>query len=537
MTKHTYPQSNKQTHIVLIAILILAAALRFFYLAQIQNNPLPEYVTTSKVFDQYRFIESAKEFLKGNWLGLQVPPRYSLAYSYLIAFLYTFFPQNINTLFIFQVLLGLVAVYVFYRTGSLLFGNKNVGLIAAFIAALYSPFLFQECNMERGAIIAYANLLGFYFLLKAVRKHKLRYFFFSGLAIGVSTVLRGNILFPFIVAYILFMIKKLYKFKMVSILLFSIGVLLITSPLSIRNKIVGNTFLIEPQTIENFWIGNTYDSPGVGFWASSSRLELTKECKENIVKTFKIFIREIKKHPIAYRDLYWRKIRMFFSGYEIPANLSYDQFKENHSALKLSFITFGIICPLALLGIAVVRKKYATMGLLYIFLCVLSISNILFHIQGRYRIPVIPFLIILAAYAIYWCSSMLLKKDLTKLCIAIIAIVLFSLYIKPKSAFINNPVLPIRTIDYSNLATAYFEKANDVKTPYDHRDKLLQKAVTNLSKYIKLDPTNIDIYLRLGYIYYRLGQYEAAKEVFNTILLLDPNNENTRKAIVFLSKK
>ena len=468
-------------------------------------------------------MESTNEFLKGNWLGSQVPPRYSLAYSYLIAFLYTFFPQNINTLFVFQILLGLLAVYVFYRTGSLLFGNKNVGLIAAFIAAFYSPFLFQECNMERGAIIAYANLFGFYFLLKAVRKHKLRYFFFAGLMIGISTVMRGNILFPFIVANILFMTKKLYKFKIVSILIFSVGILLITSPLSIRNKIVGNTFLIEPRTIENFWIGNTYDSPGVGFWASSSRLELTKECQESIIKTFKIFIREIKKHPIAYRDLYWRKIRMFFSPYEIPANLSYEQFRENHSALRLSFLTFAIICPLALLGIAIARKKYATMGSLYIFLCVLSISNILFHVQGRYRIPVIPFFIILAAYAIYWCGSMLLKKDILKLCIAIIAIFLLFLCINPKSAFINSPVLPIRTIDYSNLATAYFEKASDAKTPANQKDELLQKTTTNLSKYIKLDPNHAEAYENRGSAYASRGNFAQAISDLTKAIEIDPS--------------
>lgn len=362
---------NKNSHfttIALIAILILAAALRFLYLAQIQSNPLPELVTRIEVFDQYRFMEPAKEFLKGNWLGSQAPGHYPLAYSYLIAFLYSIFPQNINTLFVFQILLGLLAVYIFYRTAALFFYNKNIGLIAAFIAAFYSPFLFQECNMERGVIIAYTNLFGFYFLVKALHKYKVGYFFLAGLMIGVSTVMRGNVLPPFIVAYLLFAVKKSYKFKIISIAVFLIGVIVVTSPLSIRNKIVGNTFFIEHQWIENFWVGNTYDSPGVDFWQLPSRVELTKESKNSVIRTFEILIREIKKYPRAYMGLYGRKTKMFFNGHEVPANLSYDLFKENHSALKLSFLTFSIICPLALLGTVMVGRKYSY-GAYCIYFC------------------------------------------------------------------------------------------------------------------------------------------------------------------------
>jgi 4-amino-4-deoxy-L-arabinose transferase-like glycosyltransferase len=249
-------RNNHFTQIVLVAILILATALRLVYLLQIQSNPLPEIVTKVEAFDQYRFMEPAKEFLKGNWLGFQVLVGSTIAYSYLIAFLYTFFPQNTNTLFIFQMLLGLLAVYIFYRSASLLFNNKNIGLIAAFIAAFYSPFLFQECNMERGAVIAYTNLLGFYFLLKAIRRHKVRYFFIAGLMIGISTAMRENVLAVFILAYILFVVKERYKFKIASIAAFLVGVVIIVSPFLIRNKIVGNTSSFERTGTEYFWLGN-----------------------------------------------------------------------------------------------------------------------------------------------------------------------------------------------------------------------------------------------------------------------------------------
>lgn len=524
------PARNKNidfTALALAAILILAAAIRFLYLAQIQSDPLPGTTIKNEVFDQYRFMEPAKEFLKGNWLGSRIPG-YSLAYAYLIAFLYSFLPRDTNTIFVFQILLGLLSVYVFYRAGSLLFKNKKIGLIAAFIAAFYSPFIFQECDIERGAIVAFANLSGFYFLLLALRKYKVRYFFLAGLMIGISTAMRGNALIPFIAAYLLFAVKKSFKPKMASIAVFLLAVTTVTAPLAIRNKIVGNTFLIETQGIDNFWVGNTPDSPGVGFWPLPSRSELTRECGNSFMKTLKIFTREIKKYPRAYLSLYGRKITMYFNGYEVPSNLNYDQFKENHSALRSGFLTFSVICPLALLGAALVRRKYSFAGLLYLFLCVLSVSNILFHIQGRYRIPAIPFFIIFASYALYWCINSFRKRRFRPLCGAAIAIVLLSFFTRPNDAIIRYSVgARVRAMDYSNAAIAYFDKAIEAETP-EGRRQLLQKVAENFRKAIKVQPDYVNNYLSLGSAYYHLGQYSDAEETFSQALKLDPENAEAK---------
>lgn len=523
MVKHT---SIQTTSVILIVILILAAGLRFFYLMQIQSNPLSVYVTKFEVFDQYRFMEPVREFMKGNWLGSQVSGRYSIAYSYLIAFLYTLFLPNINTLFVFQILLGLLSVYIFYRATSFLFYNKNIGLIAAFIAAVYSPFLFQECNMERGVIIAYTNLLGFYFLLRAVRKYKMQYFFLAGIVIGISMVMRGNALFLFIIAYILFTVKKAYRQKMLSVSIFLIGMILVILPLSIRNKIVSDTFLIEHQWIENFWVGNTYNSSGVEYWPLSSSDELSKECRNSVINTLKILMREIKEHPREYMNLYMRKIKMFFNAHEIPANISYDLYKENHSALRFGFITFGIICPLSLLGMCLVRRKYLSTGLLYLFLCVLSISNILFHIQGRYRIPAIPFFIIFSSYAIYWFTDMARKRKPLVFFTAFFIVMILYFYTKPDDSIIRySSGSRIRGVDYGNLADAYFRKAMYASGSKARKDKMLQKAATNLVKLIKVNPNNLNAYLFLGDVYYKLGRYGDVKETYNQVLKLDPKNK------------
>jgi hypothetical protein len=153
-------KNDKLIKTLLISILVLAGIVRLMYLIQLQGNPLPFSVIKWEAFDQYRFMQLVNEFVGGNWLGSQVT-RYSPAYSYLIAALYKIFLQSINIVFIFQMLFGVVAVYVFYKAASLLFSNKKVGLIAAFLAAIYSPFIFYEGCTLRASVVAYSNLLIF----------------------------------------------------------------------------------------------------------------------------------------------------------------------------------------------------------------------------------------------------------------------------------------------------------------------------------------------------------------------------------------
>lgn len=474
--------NNKLAKTFLIITLLLAAVLRFIYLAQIQSNPLPFFIIKWSAFDQHSFMKLVNEFVKGNWLGSEVT-RYSPAYSYLMAALFKIFGQNINVVFVFQILLGLVAIYVFYKIAVLLFNNKKVGLLAACIAALYSPLIFYECIMLRAVIIAYSNLLGFYFLLKAIKKDRIKCFFIAGIMIGISMIIRPNILPLFIMPYIFIVIKKTYKQKLFYTLLFILGLIVIISPLTLRNKMLGKNVLISFQGPSAFWVGNTYITPGIGLTADSVREQLSKEAQGSIAKTVKILLREIKRHPQEYRSLYLRKIKMFFNAYEIPANLSYDLFKENHNILKISFFNFGIVCPLAILGIFLTFRRYNYVGLLYLFLSVPSFSTIAFHIQGRYRMPVVPFFIILSAYTIYWFAYTIKEKRFPALGCAFIAFIALSFYTKPDEKIIKKYFGgPVRSIDYRNLTIAYVQKSNEEGLQENEKEELLKKAADNLDK-------------------------------------------------------
>lgn len=559
----TCQKNNPRTwQIAIFLVLALASTIRILYLAAAHNDILLRHIITSDIFDQYRFMKPVLEIINGNWLGPKT--FYSLSYSYTIALLYLLFPKDISTVFAFQVILGITAVYVSYRAARLLFKNKAVGFIAAFIISLYAPLVFKECDIERGAIIAYTNLFCFYFLLKALKKVKVKYFFLSGLILGFSMVIRPNILPFFIVPYIFFAVKKSFKTKIFSILIFVLGIMLLVTPFGLRNMKLGQGFTIEPQGIEAFWIGNAHDSPGIDLDLLDSQKQLAKESGNNIFKAMKILYREIKKYPSDYAHLYSRKIKMFFNGYEVPANLNFYLFKERYWVLNICVFNFVIIAPLALTGIFIARRKYNLIGLLYIFLAVISASNIIFHIQARYRIPAIPFFIIMAAYTVSWLFEMVKKlrlptkkdfvftgsitkdlaiiwaiiKNLTLACLVILLIGLISLYTRPDYPMIRKySGSIIRNVDYGNLASAYLSNANKKDIPESKKRYYLKKSAEYFTKAIDTNPSIIFYYFPLGQVYYYLGKYETSKKVFSAILRKDPANPVALKYINHINKK
>jgi len=535
----TYYKTPRFMSMCLIAILVIAAAVRLGYLNQLQSNPLPFFASQWESFDQYRFMELVNKFVGGNWLGTEVT-RYSPAYSYIIAVLFKIFVNNINIIFVFQSFMGILAVYVMYRAVSLLFSNKKIGLIAAFITALYSPLVFYEGAILRASLIAYFNLIGFYFFLKAIKKPGYKYFFIAGIIIGISMVLRPNVIPILVIPYLLATKRfKAFKYKIAAVLLFILGASFVILPLNVRNRALGRDVLISYQGPSSFWIGNTYDSTGIGVPRRGLRNKLAAEGKGSLTETCRILYREITKHPVAYKNLYLLKLKMFLNGYEIPANFSYDLFKKNHSMLKMSFFNFSIICPLALLGIFLAYNKYRYINIVYLLLFALSFSVVVFHIQGRYRIPSVPFFIVLSSFTIYWFIYMMREKRFIALSCALSALAIISLYTKPAHNIILKHFKSyVRNTDYENLARCYIQKSEETTISKSEKKQLLEKAAQNLNAAANVSDLfyKIEYLLWSGSIYYKTAKYNEASSIYKEVLLLDPNNKTAAKYINLIER-
>lgn len=523
-------QDRAYTKPALITILVLAAVLRFSYLIELQANPLPVMVSQSNIFDQYNYLHMAADILKNSWLGSE-HPGHSPVYSYLIAAIYSIFGADMNYVFIFQILYGVLAVYLFYRCTALLFHNKNLGLLAAFVAANYSPLIFYECALLRESLIAYTNLVALYFFLLALRKGKTKNYVLAGAATGLSFITRAGVL-PFFVLGTMLCSKGSWKKRWQRFAFVLFGMLIIIAPLTVRNYASGFNALTETSGPTLFWLGNSYDSPGIGLTYTPTQKTLTAETQGRILKTVEVLWREIKNHPQEYRELFARKFKMLFNGYEIPANISYDLFKENSVILKLAFFNFILISPLALLGLVLFFRKYENIELLYVFIFSLTAFVFIFHIQGRYRVAFLPFYIIAASYAMFWFWDMFRTKASSPLLGAVVILFPVFLFTYPDAGIIKRYFDGgIRAGDYSNMAGAYLFRVENGKVQGAAKTQDLEKALANYDKALPhlADQDKVAVYITRAMVYRDLRLRVHAAASLNDALKIDPDNPIARK--------
>ncbi len=523
-------QDRSYTQPALVAILVLAAVFRLAFLVEIQANPMPVMVSQSPLFDQYNYITMAQDIISHHWLGSS-HPGHSPVYSYLIAVLFSFFGRDMNVVFAFQILYGILAVYLFYRCAVLLFQNKNLGLLTAFIAALYSPFIYYECTLLRESVIGYTNLTAFYFFLLALRKEKSKNYFFGGMALGLSLILRAGILPVFVLSYIVVGVKN-FQFRFKPFLFVLAGMAVMIAPLTLRNYVSGFKALTETSGPTLFWLGNTYDSPGIGLTYTPTQKLLTAETQGHIGPTLQVLWREMQKHPLEYRDLFGRKFKMLFNGYEIPANLSYDLFKEESLILKLAIFDFVFISPLALLGLLLLFGKYKHSGMFYAFLFALTVFVFIFHIQSRYRVAFMPFNVLAASYTVFWFGEMIKRKAHDSLVVGTIVFLQFFSFTFPdrdiKERFFGGG---IRAIDYSNMAGAYVLQIENKNLTGDARVKNLEKAIVYYDKALQRmqGEGRVSIYITQAMVYRDLHLKAHAADALNKALEIDPDNAIARK--------
>lgn len=111
--------------------------------------------------------------------------------------------------------------------------------------------------------------------------------------------------------------------------------------------------------------------------------------------------------PVRYLGLMAKKTWLFWSGVEIKRNLDIYYARE-YSALLATLLwdrgvsfPFGLVAPLSLLGLAWTwSRRDPELGLLRLYVLTYSASVILFFVTARYRMPVVPVLLLFAAEAV-----------------------------------------------------------------------------------------------------------------------------------------
>ena len=516
--------------LTIIAILFISSFLvRFIYLEQIESSPL----FNNPVMDEKYHLELVEKIKTNN--EDKEPFFRAPLYPYFLAFLSKVTNGSLYTMRLIQILLGSMLSVLIYLM-SLKFLVRKYALFAGGVSVLYPTLIYYDATLLITSLITLMSMV-LVFTLYRYKPKSLLSPISVGILLGIAGLARPNVLLfgPFLLIWILVILKNQIGIKkaLLHYLVIGLTALIVILPTTIRNyKVSGDPVFIAWQGGLNFYIGNNQQStgwsatlPGIdkswegGYTESIAQAEKAegKKLKRSEVSDywFGRAFDEIADKPGNFVLLVFKKLRLLINGYEIPNNQNI-YMNEKFSSLfdflmsnKYFYFPFGLLIPLALIGIYLSISEWKKFLFLYLFIGAYSSSLLLFFVCARFRQPMIPFFIIFAIYAIAKFIELCKKKQFKKL--GIVGVVFILLLLESNHDMMQFDNNRVQAEDYHMIGNAYVEQNN------------LVMAEKEFIKSVKVDPTFARGYNNIGMIQGQKGNHVQAQINFKRAIELDPN--------------
>lgn len=400
---------------LIFLILLVAIALRVVFILQMRAGPLFEAPIMDELYhDEWaRTIANGETYIDGPYFRAPLYPAF-------LATIHTLFGHGFLAPRLIQAVLGAFSCVLLFVIGRRVF-DRTIGAVAAFIAASYWVLIYFDGELLIPSLIVLLDLLLIWLLLLGAQRPRGATFALAGIVLGFSALARPNILL-FVPAIVVWLLVRHWQRRGRAIgyaACVTLGCLLPIVPVTIRNHVVGDDLvLISSQAGVNFYIGNnplsdgrTAIVPGTpgGWWegyhATIERAERAtgRDLKPSQVSRYYFgeAFEWIAAQPGDFLALTWLKARLFWTSWEISNNKGIYFWSERFAPiLSLLPLGFAVVGPLGLLGLVMCVRRRSDTFPLWGFVLVYTASVVLFFCTSRYRVPVLPPLILLAAFAV-----------------------------------------------------------------------------------------------------------------------------------------
>jgi 4-amino-4-deoxy-L-arabinose transferase-like glycosyltransferase len=571
-----------------LALFILALAVRLLYLHEMRGSPFFDVLYP----DALRYDGWAKSIVFGGEGELEPTFRAPL-YPLFLAGIYTLAGHSLLAARFAQMLLGALSAVLIFKIALPLFG-KRVALASGLIWAFYGPAIYWAGELLIETLAVFLDLLALYVLVALSSRPGRIPWLIPGFLIGLSAIARPNILIfvPFVLLWIFFLAPRPMgephasrTLALARALLFVLGVCLPIAPVTLKNsRAAGDFILISSQGGINFYMGNnsladgkTAGTPERGgiygeyldnAWVSSVRIAEAREGKKLSPREVSDFWysegrKFILQEPLRWAKLMAAKLGFFWSGTEVTNNEDtyfFRRFSRTLSLLmwqKVISFPFGVVSPLAVLGVLLSLRRWRELSLAYGLVFLYTISVILYFVCGRYRLPVVPFLLMFACSASEWIARNLWAKQWRKFLLAASGAIVLGIFAN----------LDFGAVTAVNRAQAHYlcgwahhqkgeldlaekEYAEVLDYLPDHlqahnnlgllsaRKGDYGRAILEFTKAVTINPGDAMAHFFLGNAYLSAGMYREAAMTYERVLALDPAQELAayRAGLVYLEQ-
>ncbi|MBN1345322.1 MAG: glycosyltransferase family 39 protein [Phycisphaerae bacterium] len=505
--------SRRRVALIAAGIYLLALGVRLAWLTEAKDNPLYRMPT----IDELTHHEIAKAIADGTAPAtafIRAP-----AYLYYLAGVYKLVDRDSLKARYVQTFLASLAPMLVFLIACRLF-DGTVAVIAGVLASVYWTFVFFSTELLDVSLASVLYLLLAWVLL-ALDDERWWKWPIAGLVMGAGAITRPNILMyaPVLALLVVWVARRrvLSRSKKASpaawlrpglsrAVLLAAGCVAAIAPVTIRNYLVANEAVtIAAWGSGAFWAANNVDSDAKRMfrppidtsddpilkellqdpWFVAAELaqclyihaarELGHRPSYQEIKDFysRLSLEYVRNHPRKLLDDMFKRLCFSFNAFEFPFNKDIYRFiKSSRLVSALSWLHFGIICPLAVTGLlmALGRRTWPDgLGYYVALILALVLPGTLFPITSRYRLPQIYLLMPMAAFCIV-CLIRLLTPPVTWRRLTVPAVLLLAL-----GVFCNVNVFGYRKTNAEHLLFHYIAAGI-----HENRDDLVVQAADEI---------------------------------------------------------
>lgn len=444
-----------------------------------------------------------------------------------------------------------------------LHSSDAVPRLAGLVMAAYPLAIWYDSELLLEGLLTFVVLLGFVLLLRS--RDTDRQWWLPGLVFGLAALIRPNVLAFVAVLPVWLVLERgrtgpTRQTVLTRVALVWIAAAVVVLPVTIRNYVVSRQFVpIAWQAGTNFVIGNNPQSDGVSaivpgtrgsWWGGFDDVKrLAEEAVGRSLKGAEIDrfwmnkgLEFWRKEPGKALSLLLRKTFLWFAGFEVGNETDLYAVKR-HSFINYLFFNsrflkfpFGILLPLALAGVWLLRREWRRFLPVYLFIGAYSLSFIFFFVTSRYRVPMVPLVAILGSMGLMGLMRRMPGRGIA----AIIAVASFFL-LNANVGVAGRVSSP----DQSRFAVALglhqqkrdAEALRELKMAlkYDSATNVLSFEATLLQRMgdivgaersaraaTRLHPNDADAWGTLGYVFATTNRLDSAAHYYDVALQVSP---------------
>jgi tetratricopeptide (TPR) repeat protein len=543
-------------------VFLVAVTVRLLHLLAFRDTALFDVlIGDARAYDAW-----AQRLAAGDWVGTEAFYQAPL-YPYFLGAIYALAGRDLLIVRIAQALIG-GASAVLLALAAERIASRRVGWVAGLGLALYAPAIFLDLLLQKSVLDLFFICVTLWLVARLIAEPNRPWQWAAlGAALGALSLTRENALALVAVAIAWALSKRnredtkiakgarsstlgtaragarakqrdflpkesswrsscpswLRGFSSLAALLTGLAVVL--APVVARNyAVTGGFYLTTSQFGPNFYIGNnpaadgTYRAlkPGRGApeYERQDATELAERALGRPLTPAEVSsywtdraLAFITDEPGRWAALMARKVALLWNRSEMLDTESQETYEEVSPVLGgLALIGhFGVVVPLAALGLAAAWPDRRRLWPLLALLAAYAASVAVFYVFARYRFPMVPFLILLAALGATAARGLLSSWSTSRRAVAAAGLLLVAIVV-------NRPLLSstrMRAITETNLGTALHEAGR------------LEEAVTHYQKAVALQPDYAPAYNNLGVTLRAQGRVDAAIAAYERGLQLD----------------